>query len=285
VVEQVNLNPKTGESVKHKVNEFFVANPPMVLGAPSAGGSMYAANEYTVQGNGDLTEQLVDWVKSLPKNIYSHIDRKADTAVVDMAIPDGLKVGSFYVDASGKVMQRGADVLGDKTANEWAPKNDSTKARMVGMIGLRDSLRSQMRLERSLDATELAIEANRAKLNRLYGDFLKKFGHLNNQVNRRIFFDDTESQLLQALEFDFDKGISAATAEKEDIEPRDASAVKADILKRRVAFPPQDFLTVNTAKDALLASLNYRGKVDGAYMAQVYGKPMDEIVKQLGDLM
>ncbi|CAB4122465.1 AdoMet_MTases domain containing protein [uncultured Caudovirales phage] len=285
VTDFETVNPKTGETVTQKVNTYFLGNPRSVLGRQTAGGSMYSANEYTVEATGNLKEQLADWVKELPKNIYDKIDRKADTAVVDMAVPDGLKVGSFYVDASGKVMQRGNDVMGDKTANEWVPKNEAAKKRMTGMIALRDSLRTQMRLERSLDANEGEIEANRAELNKLYDDFLKKFGHLNNQTNRRIFLDDTESQLLQALEFDFDKGISKATAEKEGIEERDASAVKADILKRRVAFPPQDFLTVNSAKDALLASLNYRGKVDGSYMAEVYGKSMDEIVKELGDVV
>lgn len=285
VVDQVNVNPKTGESVTHKVNQFFVANPQFILGKPSAGGTRYSANEYTVDASGDLKAQLADWVKSLPDGVYQHIDRKADSTVVDMALPDGVKVGSFYVRPDGKVMQRGTDVMGEKTANEWQPANETTKKRMVGMIELRDTLRQQMRLERSLDASETDIEANRAKLNQQYDAFAAKFGHLNSQTNRRIFLDDTESQLLQALEFDFDKGIGKTTAEREGIEARAATAIKADILTRRVAFPPQDFLTVGTAKDALLASLNYRGKVDAAYMAEVYDKPMAEIVKELGDVV
>lgn len=285
VVDQINTNPKTGESVTHKVNQFFAANPGSVLGTPSAAGSMYAANEYTVQATGDMKERLAGWVKTLPENIYRGINRKSDNAVVDMAIPDGIKNGSYYLDAAGKVMQRGADVMGDKTANAWMPPSETAVQRMKGMIGLRDSLRQQMRLERSLDATAAEIEANRTDMNALYDAFLKKHGHVNSQVNRKIFLDDTESQLLQALEFDFDKGLSKAVAEREGLDPKDASAVKADIFKRRVAFPPQDFLTVTTAKDALLQSLNYRGKVDGAYMAEVYGKPQAEIIKELGDVV
>ncbi len=285
VVDQVNTNPKTGDAVTHQVNQFFTANPQFVLGTPSAGGTMYSANEYTVEALGDLKGQLADWVKSLPDGVYDSIDRKADSAVVDMALPDGVKAGSFYVRDGGKVMQRGPDVMGEKTANEWQPSNETTKKRMVGMIELRDTLRQQMRLERSLDASETDIEANRAKLNQQYDAFAAKFGHLNSQTNRRIFLDDTESQLLQALEFDFDKGIGKTTAEREGIEARAATAIKADILTRRVAFPPQDFLTVSTAKDALLASLNYRGKVDAAYMAEVYDKPMAEAVKELGDVV
>jgi N12 class adenine-specific DNA methylase len=285
VVEQININPKTGEHVTHNVNQFFVANQQYVLGKPSAGGSMYSANEYTVEQDGDLKNELAKWAKSLPENMFDNIDRASDAAVVDMAVPDGIKVGSYYVDADDKVMQRGNDLMGNKTAVAWEPRYESQIGRMKGMIAIRDALRKQMRLERSVDATEQDIEANRAELNRLYDDFLKKYKHLNSTTNRSIFLDDPESHLIQALEFDYDKGIGKATAEKEGIEQREASATKADIFKRRVAFPPQDHMTVTTAKDALLASLNYRGKVDPDYMAEVYGKPMDEIVKELGDVV
>lgn len=285
VVEQININPKTGEHVTHKVNQFFVANPQHVLGKPSAGGSMYSANEYTVEQDGSIKDALAKWVKTLPENVFYNIDRARDAAVVDMAVPDGVKVGSYYVDANGAVMRRGDDLMGEKTAVAWEPRYESQVGRMKGMIAIRDALRQQMRLERSLDATEQDIEANRAELNRLYDDFLKKYKHLNSTTNRSIFLDDTEAHLIQGLEFDYDKGIGKATAEKEGIDQREASATKADIFQRRVAFPPQDYMTVTTAKDALLASLNYRGKVDAAYMAEVYGKPMDEIVKELGDVV
>ena len=284
VAEQVNTNPKTGESVTHKVSPVFVQKPSLVLGKPSAGGTMYSANEYTVDATGDIKPMLDAWVQTLPENVYRPIERKAE-AETDMAVPDGVKVGSYYVDAAGEIMQRGDDLMGNKTAQPWVAPNAKAAERMKGMIGLRETLRTQMRLERSPDATEPEIEANRATLNKLYDDFLKKNGHLNSQTNRRLFLDDTEAQLVQALEFDYDKGISKAVAEKEGIDPREPNAVKADIFNRRVAFPPQDFLTVTTPKDALLASLNYRGKVDTSYMEEVYGKPSAKIIEELGDVV
>lgn len=284
VVDQKNINPKTGEAVTHKVNEFFANRTGDVLGTPTAAGSMYGANEYTIEPTGDLKQQLAGWVKALPSNVFTPIDRTSENKLTDMAVPDGVKVGSYYID-DGRIMQRGEDVMGDKTATVWTPPNEKAAARMRGMIALRDTLRQQMRLERSSDATTDEIEKNRTLLNRQYDEFLKKYGHINNPTNRRVFLDDTESQLIQALEFDYDKGISKEVAEREEIEPRDASAVKADIFNRRVAFPPQDFLTVESAKDALLASLNYRGKIDTAYMEEVFHKPAAEIVKELGDVV
>ncbi|MBL8429218.1 MAG: DEAD/DEAH box helicase family protein [Dechloromonas sp.] len=200
-------------------------------------------------------------------------------------LPDGVKPGSYFVAPNGEVMRRGEDVLGEKTSDVWEAPNAKAPERMKGMIELRDLLRTQMRLERSLDATEEQIEANRAEMNKKYDAFLKEFKHLNSPTNRRLFLDDTEAQLLQALEFDYDGGVTEKTAENEGIEPRDPSATKADIFNRRVAFPPSDNMKVETAKDALLASLNYRGKVDRGYMENVYGKPIGEIFDELGDVV
>jgi N12 class adenine-specific DNA methylase/antirestriction protein ArdC/phage/plasmid primase-like uncharacterized protein len=282
------INNKNGEPVTHSINQIFANNPQYVLGQPSSAGNMYRADEYTVEQTGDLKEQLAAWVATLPKGVYEYIDRKADSAIVDHDLPGSIKVGSFYVSASGDVMQRSVDILEDKTAIKWIPPNDKALLRMKGMIALRDSLRVQMRLERSGQASELQIEFNRAKMNTLYDSFLKQHGHLNNQTNRRLFLDDTEAQLLQALEFDYDKGISKAIAEREGVQQREPGAVKADIFNRRVAFPPQEYMNVSTAKDALLASLNYRGRVDLDYMAEVYNKSLseaDDFVKELGDVV
>lgn len=286
LVDQKNVNPKTGDTVTHKVNKIFVDRPALVLGKPSAAGTLYKPNEYTIEQTSDIKNLLESWrVNSVPEKIYNAIDRKAMEKAVDLAIPDGVKIGSFYVEADGKVWQRGADLLGEKTATAWTPRNEGQLARMKGMIQIRDALRTQMRLERSLDATEAEIEANRVKLNKVYDDFVKKFKHLNSTTNRGIFLDDPESNLILGLEFDYDKGVSQATAETEGIEPREPKAKKADIFTQRVAFPPQDHLNVSTAKDAMLASLNYRGRVDLEYMQEVYGKDAGAIIDELGDLV
>jgi len=285
VTEQVNTNPKTGESATHNVSKVFIQKPSLVLGKPSAAGTMYRPNEYTVESTGDIKPMLDAWVKSLPENVFTPIDRSSDSKIVDMEIPDGIKPGSYFIDKNGEIMRRGEDVMGNKTAHPFVSKTMAANARMKGMIELRDLLRKQMRLERSADASEQEIEANRADLNKAYDAFLKKFGHLNSVTNRGVFMDDTESQLLQALEFDYDRGITKAAAEREGIEPKEPSAKKADIFERRVMFPPSDYMKVETAKDALLASLNYRGKIDIAYMAEVYSKSEDAIIKELGDVV
>lgn len=311
-------NPKTGESEAISINDYFINNPQNVLGTNSAGSSMYRANEYTVLPNGDLAEQLAQWVTTLPQGLYVPLERSVvalELAAVAAAVPEFVKEGSFYLSMGGVgkgndkdkgpaqgaglvglkdgvgsdavvgVWQRLPDQLGERRAVKWEPANQRAMERMVGMIGIRDALRGQMRLERSSEAGDAEVEAGRRFLNRVYDAFASKYGFVNDPSNRRIFLDDTESALIQALEFDYEKAITPAKAEEFDIAPRPARAVKADIFSRRVLFPPVEVEIVETAKDALLHSLNIKGRVDMAYMEGAYGKSHDEIVAELGDLL
>ena len=269
------------------INDYFQRNKQNILGMETTAGSMYRANEYTVEPrkSGSLEDHLISFVNSLPANVYTPVERTTDELdSADNTIPDGIKQGSYFVAQDGTIKQRGNDIAGSQTSTVWEPKNAMAAARMRGMIELRTTLREQMRLEK-LDATPESIERNRAKLNKQYDAFKKEFGFVNSQVNRGLFMDDTEAALLQSIEFDYDKGISKAVAEKNDLEARDPSAKKADILARRVLFPATEKMNVESAKDALLASLDSKGGVDLEYMERAYRKPQSEIIAELGDIL
>lgn len=278
-------NHQTGETAMVTVNDYFALHPERVLGTASAESSQFRANEYTVLPSGDLESQLAEWVATLPEGLYVPLERSdADLELGAVAeIPAGVKEGSFFLQ-DGEVFQRLPDALGQTRAAPWAPANGMAKKRMVGMIGLREVLRQQLFLERT-SSDEEAIEANRQVLSQSYDAFRKQFGYLNEPTNRRIFIDDTESALVQALEFDFEKAVTAAKAEEYGIEPRPARAVRADILSRRVLFPPLEVDSAETAKDALLHSLNRSGRVDMPFMERVYQKPEADILAELGDIV
>jgi hypothetical protein len=164
--KQVNTDPKTGERHEHRVNEYFLKNTDNVLGTPSAAGTMYRAGEYTVEPSGDLGDQLREWAKTLPEGIFSPIDRTNEMETADATVPEGVKVGSFYVDDKGAVRQRGNDRMGAQTSVEWIAPNAKSEERMRGQIQLRDALRDQMRMERSADTADAAVEDGRKKLNK-----------------------------------------------------------------------------------------------------------------------
>ncbi|RWA53163.1 hypothetical protein AU476_15215 [Cupriavidus sp. UYMSc13B] len=242
------------------------------------------------ESKGTLQEQLARWVETLPAGIYSRIERTDDAEVSAAAtdIPEHVKEGSFFVKETKdgpRIWQRLPDLKNVQRAAPWEAPNERAGERMVGMIRIREALREQMRLERSTEATDVQIEASRHELNRVYDGFRSKFGFLNDPVNRRVFIDDTESPLVQALEFDYEKAISQTYAQEHGVEARPARAVKADIFSRRVLFPPGELEVVETAKDALLHSLNQRGRVDLEYMQRTYGRSEKEILAELGDLI
>lgn len=279
-------NQKTGISAPISVNNYFLNNPQNVLGINAAESSAFRANEYTVLANGELEDQLANWVGTLPVGIYEPLVRPAaalEAAAAAVDVPDFVKEGSFFLQGQ-EVWQRLRDLNGEQRAARWTAPNDRALERMVGMIQLREVLRQQMRLERGAGGIA-EIEAGRATLNRVYDAFVKKNGFINDAINRRLFAHDTESALVQALEFDYEKPITASMAEAQGIEERPARAVKADIFSFRVLFPPGEVEVVQTAKDALLHSLNYTGGVDLEYMQRAYGKDGQSIVAELGDLV
>jgi N12 class adenine-specific DNA methylase len=279
------VDEKTGKAFQHRINNYFLSHPENVLGTHAATSTMYQANDYNVEPSGDLAEQLDEWVGRLPKAIYQSIERTTEQEIADVAIPDGVKPGSYFVAEDGAIMIRGEDYMGKRTAVAWEAPNARASERMKGMIALRDGLRTQMRIELS-GAPSAEIEAGRAALNRQYDDFRKSFGFVHDATNLRLFVDDTEASLLLALEFDYDKGVSKTIAERDGIEPKPPNARKADILRQRVLFPPHDDLQVTSAKDALLASLNYKGGLDLAYMQSVYhAHDVKSIVTELGDVV
>ena len=266
-------------------NHYFIANPNNVLGKLADATNQYGKT-YTIEPTGDLQAQLNDFIERLPKNIYSSIERSAEELdSADNTIPDGVKAGSYFVNDKGEIRQRNNDVAGMKTSSPWTAKNASEERRMAGMVELRDLLRNQLRIERDGMANEQQIEQGRKKLNDKYDAFVKANGFVNSQINRRVFVDDTESALVQALEFNYDAGVTKAKAESSGLEEKAPSADKADIMKRRVLFPPSEVLNVNNAKDALLASMNIKGQLNMDYMKSVYDKSQDEILSELGDLV
>jgi len=281
-------NQDTGEFSLSSVNDYFLKNPQNVLGTPVLANTMYQANTYTVAENGDLETLLAEWVETLPVGIYEPLIRTAvDLDKASIEIPDGVKEGSFFA-TDNKVYRRLPDNLGEKQSIEWDPPNQKALERMLGMIKIREVLRAQIYMERTYlvsSTSDVELERHRHSLDNTYEQFKQKYGYLNDPVNRRLFIDDTESALIQALEFDYEKAIGEVKAEELGISPRPSQATKADILSRRVLFPPVEVANVENAKDALLHSLNLYGRVNMDFMTEAYHKSEQDIIDELGNLL
>jgi N12 class adenine-specific DNA methylase len=84
------------------------------------------------------------------------------------------------------------------------------------------------------------------------------------------FREDPDAMLVMSLE-DYDEVTGKAT--------------KAAIMTKDVVGKTPPVTHVRSAEEGLLVSLNQRGTVDLPYIATLYGKPEEQVVAELGDLI
>ncbi len=154
-----------------------------------------------------------------------------------------------------------------------------TRAKLV--IGVREQLRTLIKMEMTPGFDEVSINQQREALNRDFDSLVQQVGPMHSVGTRRIFEGDPDYPLLLSLEHDYDPPISREVAKKRGIEPRKASFRKADIFSKRVLYPAKRIERVDSAKDALMVSLNETAKVDMPRMAELTGKPKEQMLDEL----
>src|SRR5262249_55972766 len=71
----------------------------------------------------------------------------------------------------------------------------------------------------------------------------------------------------------------------EDYDEVTGKATKAAIMLRDVVGKKPPVTHVKSAEEGLLVSLNQKGAVDLTYIASLYGKPEEQVISELGDLI
>ena len=104
----------------------------------------------------------------------------------------------------------------------------------------------------------------RANLNSYYDEFVMRFGCLNEKANAKMIMMDAGGRDMLSLE-----------------RSEDGRFVKADIFDRPVSFSVGEVTHVDTAQEAVSASLNKYGEVDLGYMSELTDKTRDELIKEL----
>jgi N12 class adenine-specific DNA methylase len=285
-IGELGKDEATGQPIY--VSNYFVAHPEMMLGRMTLAGTMYGGNtEPTLEPNKgeDLGKALEGAIGRLPQGVFQAAPRTVEElAPVDVIVPDGVKVGGLFALPDSRLAVRTPDVMDKPQHSIYEAPNERAIARIRGMIGIRDAVRNVMRDEMADESTE-RLDSRRSELNRVYDSFLAKHGYINSLANRRAFQDDPDLPLLESLERHYDPGVSKDVAKRTGETPRAPSAEKATIFTKRVISPAQVITKADSASDALAASLSERGKVDLPYMAQLYGKPPADILKELAGVV
>lgn len=285
-LEVVDYRGKDGNTVP--LNKYFANNPDMMLGDFGGYGSMYGPNDpaLVARGGQDTPAELAKAIEKLPQDIMGDTGpaRVTETVTVPETVND-VQVGTMFAAPDGSIHLRTADHIGQPTSQAVAFPNETAKERVSGMIRVRDAFAKLRRAQISETASDQQIENLRNRLNNLYDGFVKSHGPVNSDANKRLFRDDPTWPQISALEQSFDKGISAAMAKKTGEKARAATAEKAAIFSRRTQQPYRRPTSASSAKDALATVLNDYGRINLEAMSQLYGKPVDTIVDELGSLV
>ena len=130
-------------------------------------------------------------------------------------------------------------------------------------IPLRDTYQLLYRLEMQ---NEIEYKGLRRKLNGCYENFTALLGDLNKKENAAFILNDPGGREVLGLE--------------RFVEGRKQLS---DILRRPVSFDPYELKHVDTAAEALAASLNKFGRVEFSYMESLASRSRQELTDELGD--
>lgn len=130
-------------------------------------------------------------------------------------------------------------------------------------IPLRDTYQLLYRLEMQ---NEIEYKGLRRKLNECYENFTALLGDLNKKENAAFILNDPGGREVLGLE--------------RFVEGRKQLS---DILRRPVSFDPYELKHVDTAAEALAASLNKFGRVEFPYMESLASRSRQELIDELGD--
>ena len=129
-------------------------------------------------------------------------------------------------------------------------------------IPLRDTYQLLYRLEMQ---NEIEYKGLRRKLNGCYENFTALLGDLNKKENAAFILNDPGGREVLGLE--------------RFVEGRKQLS---DILRRPVSFDPYELKHVDTAAEALAASLNKFGRVEFPYMESLASRSRQELTDELG---
>jgi N12 class adenine-specific DNA methylase len=248
------------------LNEYFVAHPRQMLGTMTLEGRMYGRQEATLVSDGrDLGKALTEAIERLPRKIYRapQIGTAPSMEIAAIPAPDDIKPNAYALIETDMGTR-----IGIREGDKLVPISDlsgSVAGRIRGLIRLRSRVRECLRTQVD-DAPEAEILQARTHLNQEYDRFYARFGAISEQANTRAFAGDPDLPLLLSLE-DFNEETRRAT--------------KTAIFRERTIQHQKPAESAQTAREALLISLNENGRVDLPHMSWLLKRPTEEFLPEL----
>lgn len=179
-------------------------------------------------------------------------------------LPEHYREGSLVTDDNNRIGFL-RDLEGFQPMFHPLELTDTQKMKASLYIEIRDTYHHLY----SNEATRLeANPALREMLNRLYDDFTRRFGNINDAKNLSLIKMDAGGNKILSLER-YVNGL----------------ATKADIFQKPVVFNPNEITHAETPKEALVASLNKYAGVNLDYTATLTDREPEDMLQELkGDI-
>lgn len=257
---------------ERKVNQWFTANPHMVIGDLVLGSGRYGADMLTNVFSGDeaaFERRLNEVVLCMPEAVYMEPNKDeahiASLQLQTVKATSKVKPGAFVMN-NGRICVSESD-------SSWIDVDDALKGkareRVIGLIGIKEAARRLIETQMlSNDDAEFKIQ--QLQLNIRYDAFISSHGNVTDTANVRVFRSDPDCPLVLSLE---------------QYDEASESYKKADIFSKRTAgkkSPPEQ---VDNIKDAIMVSLGLYGRLhlgDMAKRMRVRGKDVTQGLRDDG---
>jgi len=244
------------------INQYFAANPDIVLGTMAFDDRMYGNQSETTcipYEGADLSELLREALENVHAEITEYeLDDVTEQA--DTSIPADPNVRNFSLClVDGEIYYRENSRMNKVEVSVTAAN------RIKGMIAIRNCVRELIEYQTE-DYSDEIIREQQRKLNRLYDDFVAKYGLLSSRGNNMAFSDDSSYCLLCSLEILDENG---------ELER------KADMFTKRTIKQRTVVTHVDTATEALAISIAEKACVDLDLMQSLTGLSQEQLVKDL----
>ena len=233
-----------------QINAWYAKHPEFCIGRIRQESNGYEEVPVAVF-DGDLEAALPERIALLPSDAYQALANKAAPLRVVVPAESGARPGSYRLH-QGRVHR----VEGSEMVDVHDQLNATQRGRITGMCAIRDYARTLLDAQLSEDG-DGRLGHLRALLNGTYDRFVTKYGCLSTRANALAFRRDPDYPLLLSLEH-YD--------EESD------TARKAALFTRRTLTRVVEPSTAGEPTEALAASIQWRGRVDPAYMAELLGR-------------
>ena len=244
---EITLSDGEREERELSFNNLYIAHPEWMLGKPAFGRGMYEAEEFLLHDDGrDLAESLAEMlITQLPADGYRAF--AASTAVEET------------ITASDR-----DDFLAAANSGELSERDRTCVNQLLEIyVAAKEVICLQLR-----DASDEELKAKQRELSDLYAGFRMRFGPINKNV-KKLSPHSPVVPFLKALEVPAGKNLYN----------------RAPLFSERTIRPARRQSGRCEPKEALLISLNDKGRVDLDYIVRLCQRSQSEALAELGALI